>query len=421
MGIFDFWKREGKESRTGAILVQNSAQAAWTPRDYASFAKEGYQQNVIAYQAINRIAEAVAGVKWTAWRNDTEITESPLLDLLKRPNAMQSGYEFLIAHIGFLMISGNAYMERVKVGTQTRELYTHRPDRMKIVAGSGGMPSAYVYSVGQRNVTFEVDDLGGSDIRHLKLFNPTNDWYGMGPIESGAYAIDQHNEAMTWMQALLQNSARPSGALQTRPDGTLTDEQFLRLKRQIEEQYSGAGNAGRPMLLEGGMTWQSMGLSPVDIALLETKYSSARDISLAFGVPPQLLNIQGDNTYSNYEQARLAFYEDTVIPLINRVADDLTNWLGEEFGGVELRPDLDQIPAIAEKRLALWQMADAAADLTINERRALKGYEKIEGGDVILVNAGLISLADAAAPLKLENGLDGKTIATLVGYDKKAG
>jgi HK97 family phage portal protein len=395
-----FRRTEAKESATSSIMVMNPGQPVWSPRDYSAFSAEGYNKNVVAYQAINRIAEAIANVKWTAWKGDTELTESPLIDLINRPNPMQSGQEYIMAKIGFMMISGNSYEERVVVGGQARELYVLRPDRMKIIPQTNGIPAAYVYEYNSRKVRWDVDPVTlSSDIMHAKLFNPLNDWYGMAPIEAGAFAIDQHNEAMKWMQALLQNSARPSGALVTKDGESLSDDNFTRLKAQIEEQYQGSANAGRPMLLEGGLSWQAMGLSPTDMGIIESKYSSARDVCLAFGVPPQLLGIPGDNTYSNYAEARLAFWEDTVIPLIDRISADWNNWLGPLFGDQELRPDLDKIPAIADKRMTLWDMADKSTDLTINERRELKGFEPIEGGDVLLVGMGQISLSDAGAPI----------------------
>ncbi len=415
-----FRRNETKESATGRILVMNPQQAVWTPRDYKSFAQEGYSRNVVAYQAINKIAEAVASVEWEAWRDDKQITESPLLDLIARPNPMQSGSEFMIAKIGYLMIAGNSYDEAVDIGGEPKEMYTHRPDRMAVLPSNNGFPRGYVYKVGQQEMMWEVDGLTHeSPIRHMKLFNPLDDWYGMSPIEAGSYGIDQHNESMSWIQSMLQNSARPSGALSTKDDNTLSDDQFKRLKTQIEDQYTGAKNAGRPMLLEGGLTWQQMGLSPTDMGIIETKYSAARDISLAFGVPPQLLGIPGDNTYSNYAEARLSFWEDTVIPLVIRVAEDWTNWLGPTFGDLTVKPNMDKIPAIAEKRSKIWSMADTSTDLTINERRELKGFGKIPGGDTILVGAGQISLADASAPLDLGmTDTDTKALAIVAGYEK---
>lgn len=388
-----FAKPEVKESQAHSVLVMNPGQPVWTPRDYKSFADEAYVKNVIAYQAINKISEAVASVRWVAFRGETEVTQSPALDLINNPNPMQSGREFIEAKVGYLMISGNSYDERIMVSNQPREMYTHRPDRMKVVPGPNGTPKAYIYEVNNSRVTWTVDESGNSDIQHMRLFNPLNDWYGQAPVEAAAYAIDQHNEAMKWLQALLQNSARPSGALVS--GEALTDEQYNRLKAQMEGQYQGGKNAGRPMLLEGGLDWKEMGLSPSDMGIIEAKHSAARDISLAFGVPPQLLGIPGDNTYSNYSEARLSFWEDTIVPLVDRIADEFTAFIGEPFG-VEIRADMDQIPAIVDKRRTLWEMVNASTVLTINEKREAMGYDPIDGGDQVFIGMGQIALGDAA-------------------------
>ncbi|HEY9818350.1 MAG TPA: phage portal protein, partial [Candidatus Obscuribacterales bacterium] len=368
----------------------------------ADYAREGYQKNVVAYQAINKTADAVAAIPWIVRRaNGDELTDHPLLRLIQRPNPMQSGSEFMRSLVGFYRISGNGYMERVMVGSQPREIYSLRSDRMTIKPSNTGMPAGYRYQVGSEFATWEADNRTGlSDIRHLKAFNPLDDWYGMSPLMAGAYAVDQHNESMQWMQSLLQNGAAPSGAMEL-AEGSLTDDQFNRLKAEIDEKYAGSQNAGRPMLLEGGLKWTQMGLSPVDVAIIETKYSAARDVSLALGVPPLLLNIPGDSTYSNYKEARLAFYEETVIPLVHYIRDELNAWLSPLFDGVELDIDLDKIPAIAEKRLELWTMADSSTDLTINEKREIKGYDAIDGGDEILVQSSMIPLSMAVTPLDL--------------------
>jgi HK97 family phage portal protein len=387
-----FRRREIKESATSKILVTNPGQPIWSPRNYEQFAREAYGKNVVAYQSINKIAEAISSVKFMVFRGEQELIEHPLLKLLDRPNPMQGGADYIQAKVGYLLIAGNGYEERVKIGQEVRELYQLRPDRMKIIPSNNGVPASYEYSVGGRKVRWEVNPRTmDSDVRHLKMFNPTDDWYGLSPVEAGSYAIDQLNESMAWLQALLQNSARPSGALVIKDGGSLSDDNFNRLKAQIEEQYSGSRNAGRPMLLEGGLDWRQMGLSPSDMGIIEAKFSAARDVALAFGVPPLLLNIPGDNTYSNYKEARLAFWEDTVLPLTHLILNDWNNWLAAPYG-VTIKADIDDIPAISEKRMQLWEMADKSNDLTINERRAIKGYEPIPGGDVLLVNASQIPL-----------------------------
>jgi HK97 family phage portal protein len=415
MGFFDRFRRtpERKESATGKLLVLNPGQPVWSPRNYEAFAKEAYGKNVVAYQAINRIADAIASVKLGIYRGETELVDHPLAALIKRPNPMQSSGDYMRAKIGFLLLAGNGYEERVTIRGEVKELYQLRPDRMKIIPSNTGIPAAYQYTVNQRTVSFPVDDRTlETDVRHLKLFNPLHDWYGMSPIEAGAHAIDQNNEAMAWMQSLLQNSARPSGALTVKDGGTLADENFNRLKAQIEEQYSGSSNAGRPMLLEGGLEWQQMGLSPTDMGILETKFSSSRDVALAFGVPPQLLGIPGDNTYANYAEARLAFWEDTALPLLDMILTDWNAWLAGPLK-VEIRADVDSIPAIAEKRLKMWEMANASTDLTINERRALKGYGPVEGGDVLFVSSAEIPLSMAGEMPEPIADMDAETVKRL--------
>lgn len=402
MGLFDLFRRpapEHKESQASQLLVVNPGQPIWSPRNYESFAREAYGKNVVAYQSINRIADAIASVKLGVYRGDTELIEHPLVSLFNRPNPFQSYGDYIRAKVSFLMLAGNGYEERFMVGSEVKEIYQLRPDRMKIMPASNGIPAAYIYTVNQTSTRWDVDPRTLTcNVRHIKLFNPLNDWYGMSPIEAGAYAIDQNNESMAWMQALLQNSARPSGALTVKDGGTLSDDNFNRLKAQIEEQYSGSTNAGRPMLLEGGLDWQQMGLTPTDMGIIDSKYASSRDVALAFGVPPQLLGIPGDNTYSNYSEARLAFWEDTALPLLDMIVHDWNAWLGSLYG-VTIKPDVDAIPAIAEKRLSMWKMADASNDLTINERRALKGYGPIEGGDVLFVSASEIPLGMAGEPV----------------------
>lgn len=367
-------------------------QPVWSDRSYKAFSEEAYRRNVIAFRSIQAVADAVASVPWTAWRNRQELETHPVLDLINKPNPRDSRSQYLHQKVGFLLLSGNSYEEQVAQGGQVRELYQLRPDRMKVIPGNGGFAQAFEYSVGQRKVRFDVDPLTlRGPVRHLKLFHPTDDWYGLSPIEAGAYAVDTHNAAGAWMQALLQNSARPSGALVVKDDKVLGDEEFHRLKVQLDEQYSGSANAGRPMLLEGGLDWKEMGLSPSDMALIETKLSSARDVALAIGVPPQLLGIPGDNTYSNYQEARLAFWEDTVMPLVGLIADDWNASLGESFG-VTIKPDFDQVPAIVEKKRQQWAMLDSTTSLTLNEKRAAMGYEPVDGGDEIMVHMSRIPL-----------------------------
>jgi HK97 family phage portal protein len=193
-------------------------------------------------------------------------------------------------------------------------------------------------------------------------------------MEAAATALDIHNAAGAWNKALLDNAARPSGALVVGGQ-LLTETQFDRLKTELEENYQGSANAGRPLLLEGGIDWKPLSLSPKDMDFVEAKSAAAREIALAFGVPPLLLGLSGDNTHANYAEANRAFYRQTVIPLAMRTAQSLAQWLGPAFGeNIALEPDIDAIEALADERESLWRRVTNASFLTDDEKREAVGY-----------------------------------------------
>lgn len=387
---------EQKSSRTARLIaIESGGRARWTPRDYAALAREGYTKNAIVHRAVRLTAESVGALSFVLYDGANELTAHPLLDLIARPNPRQDGASFLESVASHLLLAGNAYIEAVQLagtageaaGAAVRELYALRPDRMKVVPGPDGWPQAFEYTVAGSTVRFDqgVASLNSNvpPIMHLTLFNPLDDYYGLSPLEAAACAVDTHNAAAKWNKALLDNAARPSGALvYGGPEGSvLSDAQFERLKRELADQYTGSGNAGRPLVLEGGLEWKAMSLSPKDMDFMEAKHSAAREIALAFGVPPMLLAIPGDNTYSNYQEANRVFFRQTVLPLGNRIAQALAQWLAPAFGALTLAIDIDRIDALSGDRAALWERVTKAPFLTVNEKRAAVGYGAVAGGD----------------------------------------
>jgi len=385
---------EQKVSRTGALIaLESGGRARWTPRDYAALTREGFARNAIVYRAVRLVAESVGSLSFVLYEGGREHSTHPLLDLLARPNPRQDGASFLDTVATHLLLSGNGYVEAVGLegdggnqgAVQVRELYALRPDRMKVVPGSDGWPQGYDYTVAGATVRF-AQESPQPPILHLTLINPLDDYYGLSPLEAAAVAVDTHNSAARWNKALLDNAARPSGALvYAGPDGFLLQEaQFERLKAELDRQYQGAANAGRPLILEGGLDWKAMSLSPKDMDFMEAKHAAAREIALAFGVPPMLLAIPGDNTYSNYQEASRVFWRQTVLPLGGRMAAALAQWLAPSFGaGLTLAIDTDRIEALSGDRAALWERVTRAPFLTVNEKRAATGYGAVAGGDVL--------------------------------------
>ena len=363
---------------SGLSAFAAEGRAVWTARSYPALAREGFMRNPVAHRAVRMIAEAAAAVPWLLYEGEREIEAHALLDLVRRPNARMGGADFLETLYGHLLLSGNAYVQPVTVGARLFELHLLRPDRVSVVAGADGWPVAYDYRAnGGAARRFLAEPPEGAGILHLKLFHPLDDHLGFPPLAAAQTALDLHNAAASWNKALLDNSARPSGALvyQPKEGGNLSPDQYERLKAELEEGYAGAVRAGRPLLLEGGLDWKTMSLSPRDMDFMEARNGAARDIALAFGVPPMLVGIPGDNTYANYQEANRAFYRLTVLPLIQRIAASLSGWLAPVFGeGLRLEPDLDRIAGLSAEREALWTRIGGAAFLSDAEKRQAVGY-----------------------------------------------
>ncbi len=369
---------ETKDSKVQRLIALTlSGRPQWTPRNYEALAREGFARNPVAYRCVRLIAEAAASVPLVVFEAGRRSPNHPLMRLLERPNPEQGLPDLLEAFFGGLQTAGNGYLEAVQDDQgQPFELYTLRSDRMKVVPGARGWPEAYDYSVAGRNVRLTRQADGWMPVLHLKLLNPLNDYYGFSPLEAAAFAVDVHNASGAWNKALLDNAARPSGALVYgggEGGERLTDDQFERLKAELTETHSGTGAAGRPLLLEGGLDWKPMSLSPADMDFIDGKHAAAREIALAFGVPPPLLGIPGDNTYANFKEANSAFWRHAVVPLTERLARALTGWLGAQFANVRIGCDLDAVPALAPEREALWTRLEAATFLTPEERRQMAG------------------------------------------------
>lgn len=337
------------------------------PYEYNRSVTRAYCDNPVAQRAVRLVAEGVGSAPLAC-------ADPALIALVTATSAGQSLVETLAAQ---LLLHGNAFVQIMKDGAgQPVELYALRPERLTVRPGADGWPEAWQYRVGERTLCLPVEDEDGwPGVIHLKGFHPADDHYGAGCLAAAEQAVAIHNAASAWNRALLENAARPSGALVYNPGdgGGLTADQFARLKQELTEAYSGQPNAGRPMVLEGGLSWQSLSMRPADMDFAELKAAAARDIALAFGVPPMLLGLPGDATYANYREANRALWRLTLLPLAAKILTALQEGLAPWFPEARLTVDLDRISALAEDRERLWAQLSAADFLSADEKRELLG------------------------------------------------
>lgn len=341
-----------------------------------------YAQNVIVYKCVNLIANAASHVPWIM--HNSAISEK-ILKLLKRPNPGQGGAEFFTNLIANKLLFGNSYLLATpSLDNPVKELYVLDSNKVSIISNAQ-MITGYKYNNGAKERIYRIDlATKQSQILHLKNYNPNNNGFGLSCISAAKNSIDLHDKASLWNNSLLDNGARPSGALIVKDGNYLNEDQFERLKQQLNEKYTGSKTSGRPMLLEGGLTWQEMSINPKDMDFIESKNCAAREIALAFGVPPQLLGIAGDNTYSNMQEARLALWEETIIPLLDYISDAMGNWLSYWYcREISLDFDLDSISALTQRRENLWAKIATANFMTLNEKRKQVGLCSVKDGDAL--------------------------------------
>ena len=368
-----FGRKSGRPALPRHVLGYGGAwDGGDVPASYAARVREALTRNPVASRAIRLVAESAGSAP-------LKVSGGALAALIAQPNPRETRAGFLEGLAAHLLLHGNAYVDAaIGAGGRPAELHALRPDRVTVEGDARGWPAAYLYRAGETAVRLPAHGGGSGDgagVLHIRMLNPTDDHYGLGCLAAAAGAVATHNAAAAWNRALLGNAARPSGALVFEGEGALSPAQFERLRAEMEASFAGGANAGRPMLLEGGLKWQALSMTPADMDFAGMHAAAARDIALAFGVPPMLLGLPGDNTYANYSEANRALWRLTVLPLVSRIVEALSGWLSHWWADAVVAIDKDEIPALSHDREILWAQVSAADFLSGEEKRRLLGID----------------------------------------------
>jgi len=373
MGLLDIFRRKQKEEFYTVLMTFFGKSPVWTEKDIYKLTKVGFINCMTVYACISLISRSVAGIPWLLYQKPKirdgkleEIIEHPLLNLLARPNDFQGQGMFFEEITAFYFISGNSYIYRAgPEGKPPQKLWSLKPHRVKVISGNTTfLIGGYEYRVeGQEPVKY-----GPEEILHIKTFHPLNDYYGLSPLQIAAKGIDISNMAENWNLKLLENDMRPPGAIKF--EKPLTPEQRKQFRKYLREIYLGHEHAGMPLILEGATDWKQFAITPKDADWLNSDKLNTRKICSVLNVPPELIGDSENKTYSNYKEARKAFYMETILPFMDRLRDELNNWLTPLYGDfLFLDYDRDKIEALREEMNAVYERMSRAWWLTVNERR----------------------------------------------------
>ena len=311
-----------------------------------------YCNNVIVYKCVNMISLTASQVRF---KSDSK--NSLVQNLLQSPNILEDWSSWLKNVVANRVLFGNAF-----ILFENDQLININPNCISAIVRNKVLKG---YNYNNKEYLFHEDNI--CSIMKIQNFNPLSNSTGMSPVKAAYDAINLYNKVVHWNISLVQNGARPSGAFVV--DRPLTPEEFDDLEKRIQEKFSGEMNAGSPMILNG-IDWKEMSINHSDMEFQESKRTSARDIALAFGISPVLLGIQGDSTYSNLKEARIALWEETVIPILKNLSFTLSKNLSRILQeNINIECDYKNISVLFERESEKWNRVESASFLTDAEKR----------------------------------------------------
>lgn len=387
-----------QKASVSEVQMLNPQGHDWAMTEWRNYAKEGYGQNPTIYRCIDLVATNAASVKPRVKVNGEYVTEHPLLTLMKRPNPITGGQEFRTEAYAWAMLTGNIFTDRMIVGSQVREMYNWQPYQFSIDRSTINVqiPLRYWANKNSDNArSWDVDPVTGqSDLMHLALFNPKPNagFMGMAPLEAAANAGDQLNAAAKWRHNSLKNDCRPSLAIIAKK---ANPQQIKEIRKEMREEKAGYKNAGETLLLGGETEVKTISQNAKDAEWINGTKLNKQEVAEVFGVPSQLLGIEGSQTYANYAEARYAFYIQTVLPLVDLYYDELNRWLQPIYGeNVEICYDKSSIDALDYERQAKIDAVLASPVATINEKRELLGLEPLSelDAETVFIDPNLLPI-----------------------------
>jgi len=364
--------------------------------DSEAATRDGMKASSWVFACIYRLAKSAASARWVAERRVGDVWEpqptSPLQLLIDNPNPFTTRQQYMERVVMSLYLAGNSLSSKVEMRGVPVELWNIFPHTISPIAGDSSKGedfiSHYEFKDGNNKRRLEPDE-----VVHAMFTDPADMMWGMSPLQAAARTVDTDNEAVTFNKIALQNRAISDGVFSF--DKSLTQTQWEDARSQVREQHQGSKNARTPWVLGGGARWSQMSMTPAEMDFLESRKFTREEICSVFQTPPPLVGIYDNATLANIQIARLIFWEDTIIPLLDDLQGVFTLSIAQQFGQEwRLRYDVSHISVLLQnfaKKMeianSLW--AKGVPMSTINKRLSL-GLEEFPGWDVGYMGSGLL-------------------------------
>lgn len=359
------------------------------------------------FACINAIAQDTSRIE-LIWQQKNkngdweDAPEHPALTLLKKPNPVMTGMDLVDSITSWKQIDGNSFLYvAYNLNGNPMELWPLDPTRMIILKDELKIVDGYNYL----NEVGSLVPLKYEEVVHLKTFNPSDAYRGVGTVEAARTTIETDVFSTKWNKSLMENSATPESVLQT--DKKLSVDVYARLKKAWNNEYRGVENAHKLAILEEGLTLKPTQLTPKEADFLTLRGFNRDEICAMFGVPKIRLGfIEGTNRASA-DTISYVYVKNTILNEITFIADKLNAFYLPfwRLDSAKYRiwfknpvPD-DETLLIAKKNAGLQY-----GYYSINEVRAMDGLDPVPGGDQLYIPSLMQPLSDGTEEDSTDNG-----------------
>ena len=382
--------------------------------NYYRFSLEGYSRNEIVFACVEELATSAAEPTIRVMRKNAkgkaeEVPNHPLLDLLDAPNPFMSRYQMIATLVMFRAIAGSAYLEKTRSAAgKTVQLWPLRPDRVFVLPDRHKHIGGWEYRLDGETFELPVDQ-----VIQTRTRNSLDDYYGLPPLAVCAERVDTDAMMRSFTLAFFRNAGVPAGLLNITKQVTAAERQIIRDK--VRGETGGPQNWHQLLVLdntEASYTPMGMPLGSSGIVLPELDEISEVRIAMAFGVPLEVIGARVGIMHGNrstMDAARASLWDETLIPLYQELAADLTRGLKPEYDDTAdafdfLEFDLSTVKALQEDEDAKHDRIrkDVEAGIyTIQEARRILGEEDAyKAGDLLM-------LGSRVQPMRVEEAQKG--------------
>lgn len=378
----------------------------WMSQNVESYIVNGYYANPDLFAVINKISGMAATVPWVVKKKVGDeyetLPDHELNKLWNKPNELQSGVGFRKAAIEYYLVTGNSYINCMSPENGLNkgkiiEMHIMPSQHVEIISNGWREPvKEYIINY-DREIKIPKED-----VCHVKTtnLNSTNgeQLYGMSPLTAASKAITTSNDGYTTKASMFQNQGI-RGFISRDGDEALdfTKEQASYVEGKLAQKYGGAKNAGKLAAIGGRAKWNAVGLSAVDLAVLESIKGDLRTFCNIYGISSILFNDTESSTYNNVSEAKKEAYTNVVMPLLDLFSGEINRSINGRYEeGITIEPDYSSIQELQEDIGQLAETLSKAWWITPNQKNVLMGQPKVDDKsfDVPWIPVGLMPLTD---------------------------